>query len=384
MLAEKPVAGLEVGGEIAGRFDRATRTLVLDHANLQSRGLPFSLAGWAALPGGLQPDGTRRERAALDMRFTVPELPCQQVLDALPPELVPYLQGFQLTGTFDTDLRVAIDWAHLDDQHTVLDGHVGIAHCRARKAPEEVTRIAGTFEHYVEVERGQWMTFMIGPSNPDFVPIDEISPYLRSSIMTTEDSNFYHHHGFIPHEFKSALVKNLQAGGFKFGASSITMQMVKNVLLYAEKTASRKFQELFLTWYVETALRKDRIYEIYLNAIEYGPGIYGIGPAARHYFGKSARDLNPVEAAFFSSILPNPKERYAQYCKGTLRRWTEDKIQRILALMLKRGRLTQEEYDQAVATPLTFVKDGSETEEECMARRRSAMKNARPTNPLKK
>jgi hypothetical protein len=382
MLAEKPVRDLAVGGEISGRFDRASRTLVLEKADLAARGLPFSLTGWLAMPGGLLPDGTRRPHTALDMRFQIPQKPCQEVLDAIPPELVPYLQGFKLKGNFDTDLRVAIDWSNL--QATVLTGSVGLFKCRANRAPEEVTRLTESFEHYVEVGRDEWLTFIVGPENPDFVPIDQVSINLINSLMTTEDGAFYRHRGFLPHEFRSAMVKNLEAGYFKYGASSITMQMVKNVLLYREKTASRKLQELFLTWYVEQLLEKDRILEIYVNVIEYGPGLYGIGPAARHYFGKEPKDLNPVEAAFFSSILPNPKDRYAQYCKGTLRKWTSDKIQRILALMLKRGRLTQEEYDLAIVTPLEFVKDGSETEDQCMERRRQALKKARPTNPLKK
>jgi membrane peptidoglycan carboxypeptidase len=202
--------------------------------------------------------------------------------------------------------------------------------------------------------------------------------------MTTEDSAFYHHHGYIPSEFEGALVRNLKECKFAYGASSITMQMVKNVLLTPEKTLARKLQELFLTWHVEHTLSKDRILEIYLNVIEYGPGLYGIGPAAHEYFGKSAHDLNPVEAAFFSSILPNPKARYRQFCEGTLTKWTTGKIERILALMLKRGRLTQEEYDQAIATPLVFAKDDSETEAQCLKRVKKAIKNARPTNPLAK
>jgi membrane peptidoglycan carboxypeptidase len=221
---------------------------------------------------------------------------------------------------------------------------------------------------------------VIGPENPDFVPLDQISPYLRNSIMSTEDSNFYFHHGFIISEFKSALIKDLEANDFKFGASSITMQMVKNVLLYKEKTISRKLQELFLTWYVETILPKDRIFEIYLNAIEYGPGLYGIGPAAHEYFGKSAHDLNPREAAFFSSILPNPKQRYEQYCRGELAKWTASKIDNILKIMLQRNRLTQEEYDQAMFTPLVFVKNGDETTDQCLARTIRAIKKARPTS----
>jgi membrane peptidoglycan carboxypeptidase len=118
--------------------------------------------------------------------------------------------------------------------------------------------------------------------------------------------------------------------------------------------------------------------------IEYGPGLYGIGPAARHFFGKPPKDLNPTEAAFFSSILPAPKERYKQYCANTLTKWTDAKIKRILLLMLKRERITQAEYDTASATPLLFVKDGSETEEDCMKRVKKAIKNARSTNPLKR
>jgi hypothetical protein len=381
-LSEKPIEDLAIGGEAAGRFDRASRTLIVDRSALTARDLPFEITGWLALPGGTREDGQRRSRAALDLRFVVPKRPCQEVLAAIPPELVPYMQGFVLRGNFDTDLRVAVDWT--DVQGTVLTGRVGIWGCKGRSAPAEVTRLAEPFEHFVEVERDQWLTFHVGPDNPDFVPIDEVSRHLLNSLMTTEDSSFYGHRGFITREFRTALIKNLEAGYFRYGASSITMQMVKNVLLYREKTASRKFQELFLTWYVETILDKNRIFEIYVNVIEYGPGIYGIGPAAQHYFGKHPRELSPVEAAFFSSILPNPKERYAQYCKGTLRRWTADKISRILALMYKRGRLTEEEYQTAVVTPLLFARDETESEHRCMERRKRAMKNARSTNPLKK
>ena len=115
--------------------------------------------------------------------------------------------------------------------------------------------------------------------------------------------------------------------------------------------------------------------------IEYGPGLYGIGPAAHHYFGKPAKDLNPVEAAFFSSILPNPKERYRQYCQGTLTKWTEGKIERKLAMMLEREQLTQEEYDKAIGRRSCSSRTARETEEECLKRVKKAIKNARPTQP---
>ena len=119
--------------------------------------------------------------------------------------------------------------------------------------------------------------------------------------------------------------------------------------------------------------------------IEYGPGLYGIGPAAKHFFDKAPKDLNPTEAAFFSTILPSPKERYKQYCAGTLTKWTTDKINRILGIMLKRDRLTQEEYDKAIATPLVFAdKQGEETEQECLKRTNDVIKKSRSTNPMKR
>lgn len=139
-----------------------------------------------------------------------------------------------------------------------------------------------------------------------------------------------------------------------YGASSISMQVVKNVLLTRDKSVSRKLQELFLTWHIENDLSKDRILEIYVNAIEFGPGLYGIGPAAKQYFAKHPHALNAKESAFLSSLLPAPTQRYRQYCRGSLRRSTTAKLQRILGHMQKRGRLDDEAYALAVETPLTF------------------------------
>jgi hypothetical protein len=413
MIAEQEVHDLDLSGKIDGSFDRAARRLELVRGDFVLRDVPFSITGSAAArrgggaaaavaqaaagaaPGGPQvagvSAGTKPRKGPtsgpgglqeLKLRLVIPPVECQRVLDAIPKEMAPHMAGYEMRGVFDTDLQLAIDWNDLDA--TVLDGQVGIKHCRVVKEPEDSPkRLKEEFEHTVEYEADKWMSFMVGESNEDFVPIEEISPHLINSIMSTEDSAFYSHRGFIPSEFRNALVSDLKSGKFSYGASSITMQMVKNVLLYREKTLARKLQELFLTWHVENTLKKDRILEIYLNVIEYGPALYGIGPAAHHYFGKQAKDLNPREAAFFSSILPNPKERYKQYCKGEVTRLTDDKINFYLGVMLKRKRLTQAEYDDAIASQLRFYSDSNETEEECLKRTEKAIKNARSTNPMK-
>lgn len=395
MIADKEVHDIDLSGKIAGSFDRAKRSLELVQGDFTTRDVPFSLTGEISrtrpgttnlIASELNPVPVKRGPAGvqhLRMKLVVPPVDCQRVLAAIPTELAPYMAGYKLRGVFDTNIDLEIDWANLDA--TKLGGKVGIRQCKVVEQPaDSPRRLKGEFEHYVEVEAGKWHTFVVGESNPDFVPLQDISQYLVKSIMSTEDSAFYFHRGFIPSEFRTALISNLKNEKFKHGASSITMQMVKNVLLYREKTLARKLQELFLTWHVENTLSKDRILEIYFNAIEYGPWLYGIGPAAKHFFGKHPKDLNPVEAAFFSTILPAPKDRYLQYCAGTLTKFTKDKIDRILDTMLKRDRLTQAEYDEALATPLLFVKDGDETEAECLRRAYKTIRNSRSTNPMKR
>jgi membrane peptidoglycan carboxypeptidase len=139
------------------------------------------------------------------------------------------------------------------------------------------------------------------------------------------------------------------------------------VLLSQEKTLSRKLQELFLVWVLEEELPKERILELYLNAIEFGPRIYGIAAASRHYFGKKPSELNPVEAAFFSSILPSPKRRYIQYCHGSLYPPWERYVRKILSIVHQRGRLTDEEYAGWATQPLVFDRtEATFTEKQCL------------------
>jgi membrane peptidoglycan carboxypeptidase len=139
------------------------------------------------------------------------------------------------------------------------------------------------------------------------------------------------------------------------------------VLLSQEKTLSRKLQELFLVWYLEQEIPKERILELYFNAIEFGPRLYGIGRATQHYFGKPPSQLTPLEAAFFSSILPSPKRRYIQYCHGAPLPVWDKYIHRILAKVHERGRITDEEYAAAQPQKLVFAKhEGGLNERQCL------------------
>lgn len=347
-LARTPVLDLAGSIKLDGRLDLPADRLVVEQLDLRSRGVEVKLVGRVERLSSAHP--------RLAARLRVPTVSCQAVLDAFPPSLLPQLQGFTLKGSFGVDLATDVDYRQLDALQ--LGGSVGIRSCKVIKAPEamDAARLKEPFEHSVEPRPGQTQAIVVGPDSPDFAPYAEISKQMVSAVLTTEDAGFFRHRGFIPSQFRNALARNLKRGGFRLGASTISMQLVKNVLLGPEKTLSRKLQELFLTWYLEQNLSKERMMEIYLNVIEFGPGIYGVGAAARHYFGKSAKELSALEAAFFASLLPSPKRRYTHYCKGELTPAWDRYVRRLLRRMVDKG-FVDEAAQKASEGPLAFSRD---------------------------
>ena len=378
-LASDPIKNVDVGLVLRATAFPAARRVAIDRLEGSIGELHGKLSGFVELDPGTVTfsDGSRLGfRPRLELALEIPKLPCAKALGSLPDAVVPRLRGFVLQGTFGAELSTRIDYADLSALE--LKGNVGIDGCRVVKVPPDVKALASNESIALSVEvpvapgshadgDTELMDFIVGPENPEFVPYEEISPFLVASILTTEDNGFFKHRGWVSSEFKTALRRNLERGGFRGGASSITMQMVKNVLLSQEKTLSRKLQELFLVWYLEQEVPKERILELYFNAIEFGPRIYGIGRATEHYFGKRPSELTPLEAAFFSSILPSPKRRYIQYCHGTpLPPW-DRYVRRILAKVHERGRITDEDYAAAQTQKLVFDRSSSGlSERQCL------------------
>ena len=139
-----------------------------------------------------------------------------------------------------------------------------------------------------------------------WVPIGQVSPALLKAVLIGEDDKFYQHEGFDYEALEQAFEKNMKAGRFKAGASTISQQLTKNLFLSPEKSLTRKLKEAILTWRLERALTKRRILELYVNVAEWGDGVFGIEAAARHYFGKPASALSTMEAARLAAVLPNP------------------------------------------------------------------------------
>jgi monofunctional glycosyltransferase len=154
-----------------------------------------------------------------------------------------------------------------------------------------------------------------------WVPYSRISPFLKRAVIVTEDAAFFDHDGIDLNEIKASLEKNWEEGNFLRGASTITQQLAKNLYLSPSRNPVRKVKELLITRRLEAALTKQRIFEIYLNMIEWGDGIFGCEAASRAYFGKACAALDVPEAALLAGAIINPREHSpAKPTKRLLRR----------------------------------------------------------------
>jgi monofunctional biosynthetic peptidoglycan transglycosylase len=140
-----------------------------------------------------------------------------------------------------------------------------------------------------------------------WVAYADVSEHLKKAILISEDAAFFSHKGIDVNELKAALKKDWQTLSFSRGGSTITMQLAKNLYLSPSKNPLRKLREMAIAHQLERTLSKQRIFELYLNIVEWGRNVYGAAAAARYYFAKSAADLDPLEAATLAAMLPNPR-----------------------------------------------------------------------------
>jgi len=177
-----------------------------------------------------------------------------------------------------------------------------------------------------------------------WVPYEAISPTLRRAVLIAEDDAFFSHGGLDWDEIRASMRKNIEAGRVVRGGSTITQQLAKNLFLGPERSVSRKIKEMLLARRLEEALTKRRIFELYLNLIEWGDGIYGIEAAARRHFGVSASSLDVRSSALLAAVIINPR----RYDPAHPVRRIERRARMILSRMQRRGFISEEEYLVAI------------------------------------
>lgn len=181
--------------------------------------------------------------------------------------------------------------------------------------------------------------------NQTWVPLSNISPYLVKAVLIAEDDKFWSHEGFDYEAIQKALEKDMKAGRFKFGGSTISQQLARNLYLSPAKNPLRKMREAIITWRMEKVLPKRRILELYLNLVEWGNGIFGVEAASRHYYGKPSSELTPQEAARLATVLPNPRK----YNLLGDQRYVINRSNAIYNIMIRRG-IVIPEYEEVAET----------------------------------
>jgi penicillin-binding protein 1A len=194
-----------------------------------------------------------------------------------------------------------------------------------------------------------------------WVSYNRISPALAKAVRVTEDAAFWDHDGIDLGEIRASIQDNLTKGTPLRGASTITQQLARNLFLSRDKSFARKAQEAALALMMDAAVPKTRILEIYLNVIEWGPGLYGLGPASRHYFGKDPSQLTTKEMAFLVCLIPSPVRYHSAHSAGRVGPGMDELMQNLLAKMYEAGALGEEECLRASEEELAFAPEDAGT-----------------------
>lgn len=199
------------------------------------------------------------------------------------------------------------------------------------------------------------MIFLFAYEKRKLVSVKELPPHLIDALISTEDKRFYSHFGVDPIRMARALMIDLRTGDFSQGASTITQQMARNMFLTLDKTISRKMREIVLAFKIEASFTKEEILEIYLNKIFWGKQNHGVETASLYYFNKHARDLSLPESALIVGMIQRPN--YYDPFKHPER--ARERRDVVLAGMLKNGKITEEEYQLAVGSPINSQPGGT-------------------------
>lgn len=253
--------------------------------------------------------------------------PCAEWLDVMPRPLPEAMVGMDEHFTGDLEFEIATKPPRFELKQTCKFS------CKAKPIADIRNKPKFTYEAYDS--KDQLITREVGPTVAGWTRLGDLPLYVPEAFVLMEDPGFPRHKGVLPVALENSLKVNLEKGGFFKGGSTITMQTAKNLWLQRHKTLGRKAQEALLTFALESCMSKEQILETYVNIIEFGPDLYGIGPAAKHYFRKSPARLTPDEAFYLASILPAPRKALPPNAGGL------DRARRIMKQLAGAGFISE-------------------------------------------
>ncbi len=274
-----------------------------------------------------------------EVKINALEQDAQEILNAFPQGLFESLEGLKVGGKVKYALNFYLDSSRPDS--VKFDSRLTPYNFKIVKwGKTNLQKINEPFV-YTPYEYGKPMrNITIGPSNPNYTPLSEVSSNFKNAILTSEDPSFFSHKGFVLESIRKSFAVNFKEKKFVRGGSTISMQLVKNVFLSRKKTLARKAEEILIVWLIENnrLISKNRMLEVYFNIIEMGQNVYGIGEATRHYFGKKPAELNIGEGIFLANIVPRPKAALYKFTGGGgLKDYMYKYFQYIGNIMARRG-----------------------------------------------
>ena len=326
---------------LRGNADLASGRVEIVEGQLKTLSTPLSFRGWM--------ERMHAPRGSIVLSTRAP-LSCEALLLGQPAPVRQALDGLELAGKLGFEMAVKFDASAWED----LDLDVEVAPlCEVRR---EATALASMLPVLLKpTADGQSPANLpLGSHHPDFMPLAQMPRHLPAAFITSEDSKFFHHHGFDMDMIRHALAQDLENRSFDRGASTITQQLAKNLFLTHRRTLARKLEEAVLTWRLQKLLSKDRVLELYLNVIELGPGIRGVKQAAHVYFGKDVAALTPLESAHLAALTPNPHVLARRFRDGQVDEGWQQRLYDLLGMMKRHGRLSAAELAAARTSRLVL------------------------------
>lgn len=340
-IAKEVVRGVRLSfrGKVRAALDKSRVSVQNGELELGNARLEASL-DLTREPGKLPADPPRYK---LDASYEVPLVACQALLDAAPDGLLPTVQGMKMAGSLALKGKAKFDTKNLDRDYAV--GWDLTSTCRVTDVPPsvDVARFRKPWKRVVRPAVGEdTVEIETGPGTAGWASLSQISRFAEVGVVSFEDARFRHHEGFDSEAIRNSIRENLRTLRFTRGASTISMQLAKNLYLYRDKRLARKIEEAILTTYLEQALTKDQIIELYLNVVEFGPMVYGVDAAAQHYFHTSASRLTVSQAFYLASVLPSPKVEHFATGGAVSAGWLKN-LRTVMKYAHKRNRLTDED-----------------------------------------
>lgn len=329
-IADREIKDLEGEVSFEATLDGAGRRLLLS--------LPEMRIGDATLSGSIDIRKPAKHVPAFTARLAMARQDCGKAAASIPKALVSNLTQLAFRGEMEFAASLTVDLAKPQELDLEVKGDVSKCQVVSLDPAIDLEALRGPFVHHPrEPKRGVLEHIAVGRGTPEWVKSERIPAIVKLAAWVTEDRRWTEHGGVRWDLVERALKLDLEYGRFVYGGSTITQQLVKNLYLTRGKNLARKLEEMIIAWQMERTLTKDEILTTYINCIEYGPDIYGIKAAAKHYFDKKVQDLDAIEAAFIMGLKPYPSAGYKQWLSGELDHWWIKRVSHVLDIMASFG-----------------------------------------------